>query len=120
MPRGTVASAYYRVSLAKPYAPDGYRAFFGGDTTMFVDSRDPRHVSVVDSSAEPTANVFYDRVFEPAHFGWMVNGWWRILWFGFGLTPLALGVTGLSTWLFRRRTRRRRAAHAGRRAAPPR
>lgn len=62
------------------------------------------------ASDEPTANAFYDKVFEASHFGWMVNGWWRIIWFAFGLAPLALGLTGLSTWLVRRRVKKRRRA----------
>lgn len=111
-PSGPGSAAYYGISLASAgYAPEQYRAFYGGDLFVYVDSHDPGHVSVVDSD-EPGANAFYDRVFEPAHFGWMVNGWWRLVWFGFGLTPLALAVTGVSTWLYRASTRRRRAARA--------
>lgn len=100
----------YTVSLSGSYAPYGYRALFGGDVSARVDSHDPTNVSVVDSADQPTANAFYDQVFEPAHFGWMVNGWWRFVWFLLGMTPAALAVTGLSTWLVRRRTKRRRAA----------
>ncbi|HEX3791768.1 MAG TPA: PepSY-associated TM helix domain-containing protein [Pseudonocardiaceae bacterium] len=107
-PQGSGSAAYYSVSLATGDAPYRYRAFFGGDRTVYVDSHDASHVSVVDSVPQPAANTFYDRVFEPAHFGWMVNGWWRVCWFVFGLTPLALGLTGLSTWLFRRKSRKRR------------
>jgi uncharacterized iron-regulated membrane protein len=73
-----------------------------------VDGHDASHLSVVDPSDGPVANTFYDKVFEGSHFGWMVNGWWRILWFTFGLTPLLLAVTGISTWLFRRRSKRNR------------
>lgn len=98
----------YVVSLHDSYAPYGYRALFGGDTTARVDTHDPTNVSIMDSAEQPTANAFYDEVFEPAHFGWMVNGWWRIVWFVLGMTPAALAVTGLSTWLFRRGNRKRR------------
>lgn len=100
---------YYEVSIATGFASYNYRAFYGGDTEVYVDARDPTHVKVVDTRGEPAANRFYDKVFEPAHFGWMVNGWWRIAWVPFGLAPLALMLTGLSTWLFRRSVRRRRA-----------
>ncbi|AHH99534.1 PepSY-associated TM helix domain-containing protein [Kutzneria albida] len=103
---------YYTVNIASDYAPYGERAFFGGDTTVYVDRYDPGHVSVVDDAGQPAANAFYDKVFEPAHFGWLVDGWWRVIWLVLGLAPLALMLTGLSTWLYRSgvRRRRRRAA----------
>jgi uncharacterized iron-regulated membrane protein len=102
---------YYQVSIATGTQPYGYRAFYGGDVTVDVDANDAHHLSIVDPPAErPTANNFYARAFEPAHFGWQVNGWWRIGWLLFGLTPLALALTGLSTWLIRRRTKRNRRA----------
>jgi uncharacterized iron-regulated membrane protein len=106
----TEEADYYGVSVSGSYAPYGARAFFGGDVFVYVDAHDAAHVSVVDSGdAEPAANTFYEKVFEPAHFGWLVNGWWRIIWVVLGLTPLALMITGLSTWLFRTGTKRRRA-----------
>ena len=122
LPRGGGPSAY-SVSLTGAYSPYEHRALFGGDVTARVDSHDLTSVSVVDSADQPAANAFYDEVFEPAHFGWMVNGWWRILWFVLGMTPAALAATGLSTWLYRRGTRRRRKrarASAGTPAAVPR
>lgn len=99
---------YYSVSIVGPSAPYRYRGFFAGDVTVYVDSHDASHLSVVDSKHEPMANRFYDSKFEASHFGWMVNGWWRILWVPFGLAPLALMITGLSTWLVRRKTRKTR------------
>ncbi|TDP94002.1 PepSY-associated TM helix domain-containing protein [Labedaea rhizosphaerae] len=100
---------YYSFSIAGTgYQPYGARAFFGGDQFVYVDGHDPDHVSVVDAKPQPAANTFYEKVFEPAHFGWLVNGWWRIIWFVLGLAPLALMVTALSTWLFRLGTKRRR------------
>ncbi|WP_328606739.1 PepSY domain-containing protein [Amycolatopsis sp. NBC_00345] len=102
-------SGYYNVSIASPgYQPYGERAFFGGDHTVYVDSHDATHVSDMDGKPQPGANTFYDRVFEPAHFGWLIGPWWRIVWFVLGLAPLALMLTGLSTWLFRTGSKRRR------------
>jgi uncharacterized iron-regulated membrane protein len=111
----TPEADYYTVSIATGYRPYDHRAFFGGDTTVYVDAHDPGHVKVANDAAaggtrEPAANRFYDRVFEASHFGWMVDGWWRIVWAAFGLAPLALAVTGVSTWLVRRSVRRRRRA----------
>ena len=72
-------------------------------------ANDAHHASIVDPpAAQAMANNFYSRAVEPAHFGWQVNGWWRIAWLLFGLTPLALALTGLSTWLIRHRTKRNR------------
>lgn len=106
-------AAYYTVSIAGSYAPYGARAFFGGGVYVYVDRHNASHVSVVDGGdVEPAANTFYEKVFEPAHFGWLVNGWWRIIWVVLGLTPLALMITGLSTWLFRTGAKRRRARAA--------
>lgn len=99
---------YYTVTIAGSYAPYDGRTFFSGDQTVYVDKHDPTHVSAVDSAEQPGANTFYAKVFEPAHFGWLVGGWWRIIWLLMGLTPLALMVTGLSTWLYRNGVRRRR------------
>lgn len=102
---------YYTLSVATGSQPYGHRAFFGGDVTVYVDGHDPDHVSVVDSPGDrPASNTLYDRILEPSHFGWLVDGWWRLVWLIFGLTPLALAVTGLSTWLVRRGARRRRRA----------
>ena len=53
------------------------------------------------------------------HSGYVVNGWWRIIWLVMGLAPLLLAITGVSTWLVRRKTRkaRKKATKAG--DAPP-
>jgi uncharacterized iron-regulated membrane protein len=101
------AAEYYTVSVASGYRPYDHRVLFGGDRTVYVDAHDAAHTKVAEAG-QSGSNTFYDRVFEPSHFGWMVDGWWRVLWAAFGLTPLALAVTGLSTWLFRRSARRRR------------
>ncbi|MFE7797139.1 PepSY-associated TM helix domain-containing protein [Nocardia sp. NPDC057440] len=98
---------YYRASIAGAYAPYEHRAFYSGDVLVYINARDSADIKVVDSSHNrPVANTFYDKVFRPAHFGWLVNGWWRIAWLLLGLTPAALAVTGISTWLVKRRTRR--------------
>jgi uncharacterized iron-regulated membrane protein len=40
------------------------------------------------------------------HMGYPVGWIPRLIWVGFGLTPLALGITGTAMWLVRRRKRR--------------
>ena len=107
----TPEADYYAVSMAGDYAPYGHRAFYSGDITVYVNSHDRDDVKVVDAShGQPLANTFYDKVFEPAHFGWLVSGWWRVVWFALGMTPLILMITGLSTWSFKRGVAKRRKA----------
>lgn len=115
----TEAADYYTVAVAGRYAPYGYRAFYSGDVQVYINPHDRTDVKVVDAShGQPLANTFYDKVFEPAHFGWLVNPWWRAAWFVFGMTPLALMITGLSTWLFKRGVhKRKKAARQAREAA---
>ncbi|QIS12590.1 PepSY-associated TM helix domain-containing protein [Nocardia arthritidis] len=107
----TEATPYYRAAIAGAYSPYEHRAFYSGDVLVYINATDAADLKVVDAGRDrPLANTFYAKVFEPAHFGWLVNGWWRLIWLAFGLTPLALAVTGLSSWLFRRATKRRRRA----------
>ncbi|BDU01125.1 PepSY-associated TM helix domain-containing protein [Nocardia sputorum] len=104
----TDTTPYYRATVAGAYSPREHRLFYSGDVLVYVNAYDGSDIKVVDASHDrPLANTFYAKVFEPAHFGWLVNGWWRLIWLALGLTPLALAVTGLSTWLVRHRTRRR-------------
>ncbi|WP_051681890.1 PepSY domain-containing protein [Cellulomonas sp. HZM] len=89
----------------------------GSDTYVLVDPGTPDHfVTLYSARGEPLANRVYDKVIEPAHFGGQASSWWRAIWFAMGLAPLVLMVTGISTWLFRRGTRRRRAAAKAARA----
>jgi len=97
----------------------GYRSAAGlgrADTYVLVDPHDASHfVTLYSARGEPLANRFYDKVFEPAHFGEQVNAWWRSVWLAMGLAPLVLMVTGVSTWLFRRGTTKKRRAAAAQR-----
>ncbi|MEU6563622.1 PepSY-associated TM helix domain-containing protein [Nocardia nova] len=107
----TESAPYYRAYVAGGYSPYEHRALYSGDVLVYVNARDASDTKVVDAAHDrPLANTFYAKVFEPAHFGWLVNGWWRLIWLVFGLTPLALAITGTSTWLFKRRTRRSKRA----------
>lgn len=55
-----------------------------------------------------TAQVLWEDFNYTTHAGFVLNGWWRILWFVLGLAPLVLAVTGVSTWLVRRKSRKAR------------
>ncbi|MBF6332046.1 PepSY-associated TM helix domain-containing protein [Nocardia transvalensis] len=108
------STPYYRAAVAGAYSPYEHRAFYSGDVLVYINASDSSDIRSDTSHRRPLANTFYAKVFEPAHFGWLVNPWWRLVWLIFGLAPLALAITGLSTWLFRRNTRRRKRAPAPR------
>lgn len=99
---------YYEFDIVTGYGAYEHRAIYNGDAYVYIDAHDATNVNVFDKGTGPAANRFYEKYLEPAHFGWEVNGWWRIIWLLFGLAPLALMVTGVSTWLFRRGVRKRR------------
>lgn len=101
---------YYEIDVKSGYASYSHRAIYSGDAYVLVDAHDASNVKVIDNGHGPLANRFYDKVLEPTHFGWGVDSWWRIVWFVLGMAPLALGVTGVSTWLYRRGARKRRRA----------
>ena len=63
---------------------------------------------VWDGEGSTASNTFYEQAVYTSHFGWYVNGWWRVVWAVFGLMPLLLAFTGIATWASRRRKQRAR------------
>lgn len=113
-PQDPTSAYLFRISQSSedPFS----QAAFAGNAWVYVDKYDASHTKIVwDGNGATPQNNFYENVLYPSHFGWYVNGWWRIIWALFGLTPLLLAITGFSTWLTR--TRRGRARQARRRAA---
>lgn len=109
---------YYEIDIKTGYGSDAHRAIYTGDAYVYIDAHDASHLVVNDNGTGPAANRFYDKFLEPSHFGWNVNSWWRLIWLVFGLAPLALMITGISTWLFRRKTKKqRKKRHAEQEAA---
>ena len=83
-----------------------------------VDAHNPAIVKEFSGAPETLSNKIIDEWAQPTlHYGMSVNAWRRSLWFLFGMTPLALMLTGLSTWQFHRRTARRRKKAQRERAA---
>jgi uncharacterized iron-regulated membrane protein len=100
---------YYEIDVISGYGSFRYGTPGGGDTRVLVDSHDATRLTTLNSArGQRPSNRFYDKYFEPAHFGKQVNGWWRVIWLIMGLAPLALMITGVSTWLCRRGVRKRR------------
>lgn len=98
------------------YFADGYDPWgeteYPGEIGVFVD----RHTGVAKVNYgfddNSTAQVLWDDFNYPTHAGFILNGWWRILWFVLGMAPLLLAITGVSTWLVRRKTRKARSKAA--------
>lgn len=91
---------------------------YHGNRALGIDAHDPSIVKEFSGAPQTVSNTIADTWAQPTlHYGQSVNGWWRALWFLFGLTPLALMVTGLSTWQIRRSTARRRRRAARERAS---
>jgi len=94
------------------YFQDGYDPWgnseYPGEIGVYVD----RHTGVAKEfyglDGRSTAEVLWDDFNFPVHTGFIVNGWWRAIWFVLGLAPVLLAITGVSTWLVRRRTKRSR------------
>lgn len=121
VPTGTV------VAVILPAVDDptaGYTVWVADGLDSYAHSNFPGNVGVAVDPYTAVATPIYGAVggrsiaqnlWEswsfPLHTGEALNGWWRILWFVFGMAPIALAVTGVSTWLVRRRTRRRRLQH---------
>jgi uncharacterized iron-regulated membrane protein len=104
-------SAAYTVWVA-----DGVDAYahgdYPGDVAVAVDRHAAATTITYGTAEEPVAQTIWDSWNYPVHAGIVVNGWWRIVWFVLGLAPQALAVTGVSTWLVRRKARRERLARA--------
>lgn len=109
---------WYEIDIVTGYAASAERAIYGGDAYVLIDAHDASNIVVFEDGSGPLANRFYDKYLEPTHFGWNVNAWWRIIWFVLGMAPLVLMVTGVSTWLFRRGTKKRQRAARADRVAP--
>ncbi|RDH76479.1 PepSY domain-containing protein [Mycolicibacterium moriokaense] len=108
-------AAFYSIDLLDG-GPNlwAHNAVYEGNRSVGVDAGDAGNVRVFLGPSPTLSNAMADEWAQPAlHYGTAVNGYWRALWFALGLTPLLLFLTGLSTWLYRKRvTRRRRAGQA--------
>ena len=104
------ASAYLFEISEPDWDPyDG--TMLAGNDWVYVDKYDPTHTKVVWSGHDaPVQNRVYEELLYPSHFGWYMNGWVRLVWAVFGLAPLLLLTTGLTSWVIRHRRKRAREA----------
>jgi uncharacterized iron-regulated membrane protein len=110
-------TAVYTVWLQRGYDPYGH-SDYPGDVGVSVDRRSSAATVTFGVAERSVSQEIWEDWNYPTHAGFVVNEWWRVLWLILGLSPLLLAVTGVSTWLVRRRTRiTRKQAAAGRSAS---
>jgi uncharacterized iron-regulated membrane protein len=111
----TAAYTFYFQSGYDPWGQGEYP----GELGVFVD----RHTGVAKDYYgyldESTSQVIWEDFNYPVHSGYIVNGWWRLIWLVFGLSPLLLAWTGVSTWLVRRTAKKARQKSQRAGDAPP-
>jgi uncharacterized iron-regulated membrane protein len=109
----SAADPDYTVGITAGHDPWGH-SLYPGQVVIAVDRHDARHTKVTTGAHGATvSNTVWDNWRAPVfHYGYAVNGWWRLIWLVFGLSPLLLAATGLSTWLAKRSVRKRRKAAA--------
>ncbi|SDI87640.1 Uncharacterized iron-regulated membrane protein [Frankineae bacterium MT45] len=108
-PTADDATSTYNFYFSKGF--DQYQhGAYPGEYGVAVDRHDASRVHASDyGHADTLSNQLWDNWNAPMfHFGQSVNGWWRIPWFLFGLTPILLAITGVSTWLAKRGVKRKR------------
>ncbi|MEO6471972.1 MAG: PepSY-associated TM helix domain-containing protein, partial [Aeromicrobium sp.] len=74
-----------------------------GRVVFAVDRHDATHIEQTSFAKQETwSNTVWDSWRSGVlHYGYGVNSWWRTIWFVFGMSPLLLAWTGVSTWLYR-------------------
>ncbi|MGL5927476.1 MAG: PepSY-associated TM helix domain-containing protein [Dermatophilaceae bacterium] len=118
LPTADDPTATYAVWFADGVDP--YRETdYAGDVSVDVDRTTGAAEVTYGGPGRPVTAQMWEEWNFPTHTGYVVGPWWRLVWAAFGLVPLLLAITGLSTWLYRRRTRRtRRNATAADRSTP--
>ncbi len=101
----TKDSAYlvYVASGSDPYD----HGTWPGNVGVGVDRYSGRAAVTYDHRDGSLASVWEDWQY-PFHAGYFAGWGWRSAWLVFGLAPLLLAVTGVTTWWMRRRKRRRK------------
>ncbi|OZE94246.1 hypothetical protein CH302_20380 [Rhodococcus sp. 15-2388-1-1a] len=117
-PEADDPAGYFGIYIAEGNDPWEHGPY-PGDRYVAVDRYDATHTALLVGDSSSLSNRILDEWSTPyGHYGFGVNGWWRIIWFVFGSTPLVLMITGLSTWFYKRGvTKNKKAARAARAAA---
>jgi uncharacterized iron-regulated membrane protein len=99
----------YRFRLRAGYDPYEYWNF-SGNLYLSVDSHGGGTQDWVphEPSAPLSQRLWNNGIYDGLHFGTVVGPLPRLVWLLFGLTPVLLGVTGVTVWLTKSRSARRR------------
>jgi uncharacterized iron-regulated membrane protein len=81
-------------------------ASWSGTTEVGVDRYSGRAAVAYGGPGRPISQQLWEDWQFYGHAGYFFGPWPRTLWLVLGLTPLLLAVTGVTTWLIRRRKRR--------------
>jgi uncharacterized iron-regulated membrane protein len=118
LPDPSDPTSAYTFEISEPSWDPYKHTMLAGNGWVYVDAYNAKNVKIVwDGQGSSASNTLYEEVLYPSHFGWYVNGWWRIIWGVFGLMPLVLAMSGVTTWLIRAGKRRRRRMRQQQRAS---
>ena len=107
-------ASYYAAWLAVDSDPYEY-SLWPGDVEVRVDRYSGRSkLGFGDpTDDQPLSQTIWEEWNFATHAGTPFNPGWRAAWIVFGLAPLLLAITGITTWLIRRRARRRKRPASG-------
>jgi uncharacterized iron-regulated membrane protein len=106
LPAANDPAATYGVWFADGFDP-WKGSDYSGDMLVSVE-RKTGETMITYGGPEPMAQQIWEDWNFPTHAGWIVGPWLRVIWLVLGLVPLLLAFTGVSTWLYKRRLRKRR------------
>ncbi|HEX4345853.1 MAG TPA: PepSY-associated TM helix domain-containing protein [Solirubrobacteraceae bacterium] len=90
---------------------------YAGMLGIGVDRHTGRAQALYGRLGRPLRQMLWSDWTTGAHYGMFVGWIARLLWLMFGIAPLLLAITGMSTWLYKRAKRRERKRR--RRASVP-
>jgi len=100
-------TSYYELWWSHGVDPYAYGTF-PGNYGVYVDRYSGRAVRYwPDPANGSVTSGFWQNWTGPLHMGFVVGWIPRLGWVAFGLAPLLLAITGITTWSIRRRLRRR-------------
>jgi uncharacterized iron-regulated membrane protein len=116
LPTADDATSTYLVWVAHGIDPMR-NADYPGVVGIGVDRHTGHAEFLYGKLGRPLRQTLWEDWTTGAHYGTFIGWLPRVIWLLFGIAPLALAVTGMSTWLYKRgkrreRKRRRKAAAA--------